>query len=1176
MPWLCTVLTLFAATTFAQDTANLLQNGGFEILDAGKPASWRLAGRGAVVQDPARAHTGEAYARVRFDDRASQRVACDPYTRYRVTGWCRAENPQTGELPRIKVYFIDASGKEIMVGGGTLPHQTDQWQHFTVPLRSPAGTALVSIDLIGAFGGSDWFHFDDISLTRDDSQEAAEWGATPDLNGRTVMVVDRADVRSFALYRIPPDSVSPIDGLLTTAAWTGRAAEIRRRPPVCDLDVTFGRPARVSWALIHCLSPGADGALGRAELYALPTGLRDPANKLADIAPEEALVYSVSFSPVTARGLRLRVLDADKRTARIHEFQAFGVEEGLPEGLSWQPLGAGALTGTEATVQQALLGGPAGQTALATGREGGEAFELRAGREMCLTVGPPVPMEIGVRGLALSLDVASLGTHDVLEIALHEPAELDVDPRWVEAQAGGTVSKDPLELAGRRFCELFRVGTRLSGAPLRVCFEIPACVLPAGERLWLTVRSARGLRINPAGCQAALLTCTPAEALREYVPRLERQLMRCYGRCTEAHVYDSRPYKDMALYQMTQRLLRLDPDNTAARLILNRVTRRWWPVELSRPGPADAPDWAVWGRRALAEWKGIADWWLRNRWIPNGEIGGNLNDDVEYTCHWPLLYLTTGDDRYRIAQRMIADAVWEQSGGNGYSIRATDVEHAAEDSSCSLPQMLLCEYGDPLHVERMMAMSRHVPFWTGINELGQRHFRSYIFNDRMVDDKPPHDIDHLYCALAMCGATHLAWYGRFPEVHRWVQEYAHAWAQAAMSTEKGKPLGALPCDIHFRTGKIAPYTDAWNKSVYYSFGQYVMEYLLIGAARLGDDPLIAEAAELQYGSSEKAVQRAKEALARFARPPQPDPEHPESLDGTWKGMGDERSLARATLATGDKQYVTAGLRETCAEMERWRWLLTEAEPYTDRIPVPGTTLLRYVFLGGDVAGKTNVPGLAVSYEGGGTNFGALVMQAERDRLKVLLYSFVDAPLPLCVRVWRLEHGRYRVTAGIDGNRDDVAEALAEDRVMELYRHAPIPLSLMPGKVTVLEVTPVERLEPLEDRPDLAIGPADVHAAADRSIEVTVHNIGPRPAPATVVRLVDDTGTVQAETALPPLEAPLDLKPRAARVTLRPTLSARHGWRVTVDEDGRVGEICEENNAQVLGPAVPQFWSPPDP
>ena len=288
-----------------------------------------------------------------------------------------------------------------------------------------------------------------------------------------------------------------------------------------------------------------------------------------------------------------------------------------------------------------------------------------------------------------------------------------------------------------------------------------------------------------------------------------------------------------------------------------------------------------------------------------------------------------------------------------------------------------------------------------------------------------------------------------------------------------------------------------------------------------------------------------------------------SLDGTWSPDQAETQLYDAWRVTGDKQWLVEELKECVRQQERNRWLVTEAEPYTDRVPVPGRTLLAEMYLGGWTSGKSHVPGHWVSWEGGGTDYAALVLEARPDHLKALAYSFAPAPREMRLRVWRLPHGRYRVRVGVDRDGDDNADEVVSEDERELARYDAIEFTAAPGTTMVLEATLLQELDDLTARPDLAIGPDDV-SYADGAVQAIVHNVGAQPAPASKVQVRDAAGKMLAEAAVPALEAPLDLQPRTAQVNVKLPAEPAAGWSVMVDPGDAIKEITETNNRAALG------------
>ena len=94
----------------------------------------------------------------------------------------------------------------------------------------------------------------------------------------------------------------------------------------------------------------------------------------------------------------------------------------------------------------------------------------------------------------------------------------------------------------------------------------------------------------------------------------ERILRRAYAECSEAHVYDgSKNLDEFALVRLLREFQALAPENEVAKHIERRVFRLRTKVDLVRPGPADAPEWAVWQRKLLKDYADIVHWWIDNR-----------------------------------------------------------------------------------------------------------------------------------------------------------------------------------------------------------------------------------------------------------------------------------------------------------------------------------------------------------------------------------------------------------------------------------------------------------------------------------------------------------------------------------------------------------------------------------
>ncbi len=1282
---LALLLASIAVTAaWAQDDAGTIANPGFELGDENRAEAWGVGGGAAIVRDAAIAHSGQRCAMTRFEDSVAQRVKIDGAAAYRISGWIRRVDPAGIETPKIKVYFYDAEGKQVDVQAAECPGAAADWSSWETVMQAPFNAAEMNLTVRGFFGGTKWFYWDDFAMQKVEAPDWPRWDDTPDLDGMTVTVPDIADVWTDALLRWPPNAIVPFDGRLDSSVLL-RGESLR---------VELQGPIDANWALIHTMRPGM--ALGEAllmgrgpaDLEAGPAGMK----RLAPSEAREELVTSLQFEPQDVDTALLMFPFARDAEVYLNEIQLFGLTEGaqLPGDAVELRLAEGA---PEAVADDlaAAFAAEGQRAALTAGEATGGEYELPAGRYTSIFA-QPAQGEFGLAGVTLDLALPGASEGDMIEIALKRPEELDINVRWTTLADRQVDNRENR----RYYSDLCRVVSRVEGGRLRATLDVPDQLYPADEPIWLTIRARREMTLDLAQSRLIASTISPDAALAEYVPQIERVLRRMYADATEAHVYDGRDWSKMVIGAYTERVLALAPGNGPATQIYQRIARVKPVVRIERPGPAYAPDWAVWAREAMQNRHEILTWWLNHRQQANGELGGHINDDGEYSCNWPSVYLMTGDERIANALRKLSDVAWEMSAGTGYTVGSRDVEHAAEDQSCTQPQVLLTDYGNPTSIERFMTMSQYFDLWTHVNEAGRRQFRSYMFNTKEVWDDPPFDIDQPYCPLSMVGTGHLVWYNGSPEISRIFLEEAESWALACLSTDKGKPEGKIPIEISARTSEINPYAPypsnpilQKRNSLYRGgAGAYIVQYFMRGAFALTNDDPWRRLVGLWEPPADGAAERAESTLARYSEQVPPPPAGPEqryavpateydaikaplevvrggeaiggqgtdanvgsvtctisvpeagryaiwgllgradpteegtqdtsffatvddrprdrlrgpvpadewtplitansyelaagehtilvgertngsalreigftnkySLEGSWRPSQDELSMWRAWRVTGDRKWLVEELRECVRQQERNRWLLTEAEPYTDRVPVPGQRLLSSLFLGDFTSGKSHVPGHWVSWEGGGLDYAAAVREASPEHLKALVYSFHEQPTPMTMRVWRLPHGRYRVSVGADTDGDDVADRQVTTGEQELWRYdGAVQFDARPGETLVIELTLLEELPDIRMRPDLAIGVGDATVDGD-ALTVTVHNIGGSAAPASTLQVLGAAGEI-ATAQVPALDAPIDLKPKT--VTVRIDLpEGAQATTIRLDPTNAIAEITEANNA----------------
>ncbi len=882
------VLLIVASGAFGQ---NLLQNPGFEDAAAdGQAAAWVRGGDSDVIADETIARSGERCGRARFDDALAQQVAIEPGGSYLIAGWIRRAEAGGAEVPKIKVYFLTPDGQRASVAATEFPGvPADGWLRWESIMRAPENARIINLTLRGFFGGSEWFYWDDLSVERVEAPDWPAWDKTPDLDDLTVTVPDLADVWTDALLRIPPASLTPIDGKLGSSALS-RGHDFR---------VEFGAETPINYVLVHAMQPLQN--LRNARVVGIGTAGK---RELFTTGGAAELVSSERFDATPLHELRIEI-PADQ-TVCMTEIQAFGLGPKSPLPGEGVILGLGPGEAPEGMAEhltharakesdrRVLIGG---------GGAGRGTLSLEAGCYINI-LATPMAGEYGVGSVEMRLGLSSEADDAAIEISMMQADELDLD---INHAVGSDRGADVLARMTaehqyqREYATIFRAVSQVGRQKnLSVSFDIPDTLYAAGEPVWLVLRPRRDMVLDMGAASSVIVNAlTSDQTMGEYLPRLERLLRRLYSNHTEAHAWSD--YQEKFIGRYIARVLALAPENAPANLIYNHVAGRRSNVQLARPGPADAPDWAVWSHLALQNMHAVPMWWLDNRQQADGQLAGHINDDGEFSDRWPTDYLITGEPRILDGLQKLADVAWRMSGDKGYTVGSRDVEHAAEDQSCTQPQVLLTRYGSPKAVERLMKMSWYVDFWTAINDVGRRQFKSFMFTSDQIWGDPPNDIDQAYCPLALVGTGHAVWYANLPDLRRMFLEEADSWRLATESTDKGKRAGVIPGEVRFSNSEVLPYMP-YNKSnpvlknrpvLYIGGGIYIIQHLLSGASWLTGDDKYAAATRLDDPTQEEQVAAATSTLAEYTREVPPPAIGPEK---------------RYTMSAGEATEVEAPLR----------------------------------------------------------------------------------------------------------------------------------------------------------------------------------------------------------------------------------------------------------------------------
>ena len=763
---------------------------------------------------------------------------------------------------------------------------------------------------------------------------------------------------------------------------------------------------------------------------------------------------------------------------------------------------------------------------------------------------------------------------------------LDFDVRVTDSDCLWAVKiMDPLTRLRRIFD--FELRATDSGR-LKVTFDTQDFMVRQGQQVVLTfITSSPGSIVcGPNGSTITVHLTTKAKALKEYyhnqvmvaamtlstiienspgkvrqgVPyRVHRGLAEVLDICNDLHHYDPR----YELYGLIDYACRC------------RVSYEWAeaPGYIAPPpfeprfGDREAPEWANWVRLAHQLTSRVLDWWIDTRQVEHGELGGDWDDDVDFMPFWAHMAMLDDDDgKIRDSYRRMADWCWRKHMSKGLNIRATDPVHAYEDGPNMQSRLGLLYYGEPEYVERQMLTStRYRSYLLDTNQQGHTLFRSWRFGADKIFTEGQLGYDILN-ALMLEAGLYLAWYNNNPDNDALFREWMDTWLAAADATRPGELWSRA---LRWDTGRLderSPRVRATN----------IMFVGYRNALRQRDAKYFLPFAPERYKPNGKFLSGQNYVCLRKVLREVAEPKMVADWDANFRDLwaayartlgpsrdGSPDAELLDWQLTHDKTHAIAILKRYCSRYSLRYPAMTWVSASPDRInPNPGP--LSLMCLGGPVGVPKHwlYPMLAVSWQGAGTDVARLVMEDWTHRLRVLLYNFGREPREIRMRVWRLRHGDYRVTVGPDLDGDDLPDRGSAERVERLWKSKPMALVLPPRQTWVVRCDLVKEHDPVEDRCDLAIGHRDIvyNAKADTAT-VTVHSLGSKPTPETMLWVADGAGGVLLSRTIPALNGTTDHRPKTHVFEIKGVKAAgARILRATADPENTVSEITDENNS----------------
>ncbi|MGA2350550.1 MAG: LamG-like jellyroll fold domain-containing protein [Terracidiphilus sp.] len=692
-------------------------------------------------------------------------------------------------------------------------------------------------------------------------------------------------------------------------------------------------------------------------------------------------------------------------------------------------------------------------------------------------------------------------------------------------------------------------------------------ILPNDKSLLITIASASA-EFNVAaleGVEVRLIFKPYKDALKEHVADRLTQVRDNFSNMTEEHVNSRRLNTYNRFYADISDLLRVDPTNDLGRKYWHEWNPETAPPDYTPPTvPADVPSWAYLQAKDVDYFQRIADFYVDKRQAWDGEFGGGLGDDSDFTNLFPSLALMgTEPDKLKKSLSRELEAMYENKmWTNGLATGQFDELHSYEDGLNVLGQSLMMDFGNPKDLERAMATARRLEWLTGVNAAGHRHIRSSYFSGTKMAEGGVWGWTKGRSYMVFHPALNLVLFNGAPETRKMVLETVDGMLAHRKQEADGRFVTRT--EINFKTDEDLPWGDStpdfmfWAAYRWTGDQKYLLPFMDAGPwalAQISSDALDMLKLRETWGKQVVAVAGPTDATSGVAQT------RAQSTSGSaetfaWQVTGDTKYL--------DRLY-TAQLQ---AESNR-EWINTEGSLWIDRVtdsagPMFVNTELQRARFGGIALVRNHIyPGNSVGWKfvapATPSSVGILVPEATPDHLKIIVYNLETVPVKAQMIGWEIDPGKWEITQGTRGDVETDPVVNISTRSENFERSTSLDFTFAPHTTTVLELKLVEKGVPYWSRPDLGIGADDVTVEGSQ-MKVTVHSLGSVDAPASKVVLRDNSGRVLATASAAPLKAPVDLLPKTEVVSL--TLPSGADWKggsVSVEITGTLPEITLMNN-----------------
>jgi hypothetical protein len=644
-------------------------------------------------------------------------------------------------------------------------------------------------------------------------------------------------------------------------------------------------------------------------------------------------------------------------------------------------------------------------------------------------------------------------------------------------------------------------------------------ILPKERALYITIAGA-GADLTPdilAGTRINLINKKKESARTEHEQDRFNQIRDLYAHIVEEHPRTSRLNLFNRFIADCDDLLDLNPGHWLASTYRYALTGENKPdYEISKC-PEGIPEWAFLQIEYLKHLEHLIMYYIDNRQIDNGEFGGGLSDDGDFTNMFPGIAFL-GIDHKKILNSLLLHmkAYYDQDRSaytaslrqrslplftNGLATIHTDELHAYEEGIQVVGQLQLLDFGNPLHIERGMEIAlRVLNDITQINPSGHRLIRSRYYSGTSMSIEDPWQWSDPNSYHVLHTAYMIALYNGNPMLRQMFTELADA---LLMHFHNGN----LYSEINFITGEDNAAKDTRTWQVFYAAYTFTgdKKYLL---------PIENRITDTKKFDPERLVKSYSEEIRNLGIN-----EYINTLGSTW--------IDRISS-------FNPAIQE-------------------DRLGGVALTRINNIFPKNSVSWIFKEP---FSYE----SVAIYLPRADSTHVSVIAYNMESDPVSSKMTLWDNEPGIWRVRQGIDTDNDQKMDIEISELLLELERNDVLDLKFAPHGYNIVELELVKKSETgYFKRPDLGIGPDDIKMEGN-SVVVIVHSLGAVETPPSKIEMRDETGRRIAESAIPALEAPLDLIPRRTyiKINIPEGININHG-SLHIDPENRIKEITVCNN-----------------